>query len=290
MTRVRRQAWGSTLHITTRERVGPVWLEDLLTSEVERLDRAASRFRPDSQTTRICRAAGSWVPIDDYLTNLIGVAVDVAAATGGLVHPGLGQQVVDAGYDVWAGRETVVHGDSRVLPWQSIELSADHGVRIPPGMVLDLGSIAKAWLADRLALAVNAATGVSVLANMGGDLRIVGAAEPWPVTVDPQLGRDSRQLVYTNEGGLATSGLTRRRWAGGHHIIDPRTGRCAATPWTSVSVMAADAVGANAAATAALVLGEDAPVRLTEVGVDAVLVGPGRRVTVGRWPQEEAAA
>jgi len=62
---------------------------------------------------------------------------------------------------------------------------------------------------------------------------------------------------------LATSGTAARRWARGgkpfHHIIDPTTGRSAATCWRTVSVAAPSCLAANVASTAAIILGEAAP-------------------------------
>ena len=99
--------------------------------------------------------------------------------------------------------------------------------------------------------------------------------------------------VAIESGGLATSGTTVRRWlAGGvplHHIVDPRTGRPAVTPWRTVTVAARSCVDANVASTAAVVLGEDAPTWLAGLGVAARLVSEsGEVVLAGDWPEDSA--
>ena len=73
------------------------------------------------------------------------------------------------------------------------------------------------------------------------------------------LGRPDR---FGQTGGLATSSTTVRRWrtdqGDAHHILDPRTGRPAVTPWRTITVAAATCFEANVAATAAVVLGDGA--------------------------------
>ena len=90
------------------------------------------------------------------------------------------------------------------------------------------------------------------------------------------------------DGGLATSGTTARRWRRGgvdlHHIIDPATGMPAQSPWAMVSVAAATCVEANAAATAALIMGERAPRWLDEASLPARLVSIDGGVSfAGGW-------
>lgn len=87
------------------------------------------------------------------------------------------------------------------------------------------------------------------------------------------------------DAGLATSGVGHRAWTGGHHIIDPRTGRPAQTCWESVSVLAAEAAGANAAATASLLLSQDGPMWLEDMGLDGWFVSARAEQHVGAWPQ-----
>ena len=70
-----------------------------------------------------------------------------------------------------------------------------------------------------------------------------------------------------------------------HHIIDPGTGLPARTPWVMVTVAAATCVEANAAATAALVMGERGPAWLDELNLPGRLVDAGGAVrNVGGWP------
>ncbi len=265
---------------------------------LERVERAASRFRADSDLSAVNAAPGRWVAVSPLLVELVEVALAAARSTDGLVSPCLGAQVDAAGYRSWQAGDTSVPtlGEAHVQPgaWHEVEV-VDGCVRIPPGCQLDLGATAKAWLADELAETLAGSTGLDVVAAMGGDLRAIGLARPWVVAADHGDGRGPRDLEVV-DAGLATSGQGRRRWqtAAGpaHHIIDPRTGRCAVSPWWSVSVLARSTTAANAASTAAVVLGDGARPWLEAHGLDAWLSGgpaSGRSETVGRWPEEVAA-
>jgi thiamine biosynthesis lipoprotein len=95
--------------------------------------------------------------------------------------------------------------------------------------------------------------------------------------------------IALRSGGLATSSTTIRRWfaegAERHHIVDPRTARSAPEIWRTASVAAATCVDANAASTAAIVLGEAAPAWLARTGLAARLVRrDGEVVGIAGWP------
>jgi thiamine biosynthesis lipoprotein len=101
--------------------------------------------------------------------------------------------------------------------------------------------------------------------------------------------------VSITAGGLATSSTIARRWrtssGWAHHIIDPRTGRNPDPLWRTATVAAANCVDANAAATAAIVLGAAAPDWLHGRGLPALLVDiDGAATAVGGWPTAELAA
>ena len=262
------------------------WLDRLLHDEVDRLDRLASRFRDDSELSRINHNNGNWTETSWDFVAVLTASLEAAGATGGLVDPLLGRHVVDAGYDRWAGQDSSAQGLPTAARWQEIEVRPGRTqarVRIPAGSSLDVGAVAKGWLADRLAKITHASTGFDTIANMGGDLRVISPGTPWAVSADPDRPGVEPRAVELVDAALATSGLGHRSWRGGHHIIDPRSGRPASTCWSSVSVLAAQAAGANAAATAALVQGPAGPAWIDSMGLDAWFVGETEKV-VGRWP------
>jgi thiamine biosynthesis lipoprotein len=131
--------------------------------------------------------------------------------------------------------------------------------RLAPGCAVDLGGVGKGWLADRLCERLEDAA-----VNLGGDLRAMGDG---PNGVGWTVGLCDDSAVCLRDGGVATSGIEGRRWRGGHHLVDPRTGLPAATDLLAVSVVAADAETAETLAKAAALLGSArAPQWLREHG------------------------
>jgi thiamine biosynthesis lipoprotein ApbE len=279
--------------------------------ELRAIDRACSRFRPDSDLQRANAGAGRFVGVDPLLIEAVEVALRAAMLTDGDVDPTVGNALILAGYDRdWTLLERSRPADgfedapppaitARVTPgWRAIELDREcSAIRVPPGVRLDLGATAKAWVADRAAAAVHGATGAGSLISLGGDIATAGAApgEGWRIYVTDDHRRvpgEQGQTISIRAGGIATSSTTARRWRHEgrtqHHIIDPATGAPVAPRWRTVSVAAETCLDANIASTAALIRADGAPAWLGRVGLPARLVGNDGAVRlVGEWPAEE---
>jgi thiamine biosynthesis lipoprotein len=263
----------------------------------DEIDEACSRFRADSELSRLnARSGGGAIVLSPLLEGAIVAALDCAAMTGGLVDLTVGRCVEEVGYSV-TFRDLPADGPPlelnvrQVIGWQALRYNPiAHTLSLPAGVGLDLGASGKAWAADRAAAAVTSSLGVSVLVNCGGDIAVRGPAPVggWPVRIAVAIDSNEWQDVVVFDGGLATSGTTSRRWRRGgvelHHIIDPSTGLPAQTPWAMVSVAAATCVEANAAATAALIMGDRAPAWLDDLKLPARLVDTRGRVSfAGGW-------
>ena len=280
----------------------------LVERELAAIDRTCSRFRGDSDLTRVNEARGRAVRVDPLLIEALRVALRAAQLTDGDVDPTIGAALELAGYERdWSLLAAPVDDGTRTSPpriraqlragWRTVELDAERQtIRVPAPIRLDLGATAKAWVADRAAHAAAQATGAGVLVSLGGDISISGKAPEggWRVYVtdDHRDGLEAPgQSVTIASGGLATSSTAVRRWSHEgrtrHHIIDPETQEPVARTWRTASVAAADCVDANIASTAALVRAKDAPAWLQEMGLPARLVDPmGRVSTLGDWPAE----
>lgn len=270
---------------------------------LDSVDRACSRFRKDSELCALNRAEGRWLEVGPLLLEALGAALWAAAITGGAVDPTVGRALRTAGYDrdfaaVPASGPPVVVRPGPVPGWRAVELDPGPGrARLAPGVEVDLGSTAKALAADRAAPAARAAAGAAgALVSLGGDIAVAGRApgQGWPVLVaeDCSAAVDAGgEVVLIADGGLATSSTEARRWKRGdvelHHIIDPATGAPVRGPWRSATVAAATCLAANAAATAAIVMGAGAATWLAGRGLPARLVGAdGSVVAVAGWPEE----
>ena len=257
----------------------------LVRRQFQEIDEVCSRFRPDSELSQLNRRAGTGdIPLSPLLEEAIVAALDSAAMTDGLVDLTVGKCVEDAGYTV-TFRDMAPEGPPiqlqvhHVIGWRALSYDPEaHTMRLPAGVGIDLGASGKAWAADRAGEAVASRLGVSVAVSCGGDVAVRGPVLKggWPIRVALSVDSEEWQDVVVFDGGLATSGTTSRRWRRGgvelHHIIDPSTGLPAQTPWAMVSVAAATCVEANAAATAALIMGDSAPAWLDDLKLPARLV------------------
>ena len=271
----------------------------LVEAELELIDRACSRFREDSELSRVSRRAGRWVEVSPLCLEAVEAGLRAARLTGGAVDPTVGRSLrllgYDRDFDALAGRAAPRLRLVSAAGWASVEVDRERSaLRVPRGVELDLGATAKALAADRAAGLVSDRLGCSVLVSLGGDLALGGPAPDggWRVRVteDHAARFDAPgQTISLLTGALATSSTRTRRWTGPegerHHIVDPATGRPAREVWRTVSVAAGSCVDANTASTAALVLGAEAPAWLAERELPARLVAPGGEVaTVAGWP------
>lgn len=218
----------------------------------EKVEQICSRFRPDSELSTVNRDERELVPMSPLLTTILVRAQEMRSLTDGLVDAGTGAQLLAWGYDTSFENVAGLEREPAILPVTDWAIQSGSLWR-EPGVILDLGGIAKGWTCD---IAVE--SGNALVVSAGGDLRSTHPETVVPV-VDPWGNRVATLAV--GEGALATSSTTRRTWTVGdetaHHIIDPRTGRPADSPILSATVVTETAVEAEAGAKALLLHGAD---------------------------------
>ncbi|MGY2873338.1 FAD:protein FMN transferase [Marmoricola sp. URHA0025 HA25] len=264
------------------------------------VDRACSRFRPDSELLTLARDADGWSDLSPALADLLAAALEAARQTDGAVDPTIGGTLVDLGYDrdiseVRAGGRPVVQVVRRPAGWRSLRLE-DERLWMPTGTQLDLGATAKAVAADRCAAEVAETLGTGVLVSLGGDIATAGPGPEggWQITIQDLPTDLPQQITLADGAAVATSSTARRTWVRDgvpmHHLVDPVTARPASGRWRTVTVVAPTCARANTIATAALVKGNDATAWLRDAGLPARLVSHnGEVATLNLWPREAAA-
>ena len=210
-----------------------------------------SRFSEASELRRVNGHAGRAVVVSEDFAAMLRIGLWAAAETQGLVDPTIGPALVAAGYDrdfrLLSDRTAAAAASGSVRPaWSGVSLQGRLLV-VPPGIALDLNGVVKSATVDD-ALGLFAGGG---WVSAGGDIAArggVGVALP---------GGGHVQLAA---GGIATSGRTRRTWAGPdgrrHHLIDPSTGLPSGSVWEQVTACGATCLDADVAAKAALLQGE----------------------------------
>jgi thiamine biosynthesis lipoprotein len=218
----------------------------------EKVEATGSRFRPDSELSRVNRAPGSEVVISQLFADVMHAADRARRLTGGLVDVGVGAAVAGWGYDRTFEMVQGLDQAPSTIPAPQWELRNRNLLRTAHTR-FDLGGIAKGWSCDR---AVE--LGLASVVSAGGDIRSIDP-ETTVSVIDPWGARAVR--IRLGQGGLATSSTARRRWKAGtrevSHVIDPRSMEPVSTPIVSATVVAASAADAEAGAKSVLLHGED---------------------------------
>ena len=244
--------------------------------EFERLEAILSRFRPESDLSRLNRGGQIEAPPD--LERVVELALEARESSNGRFDPTIYNALTQAGYDrsfEQVAAEAAGDDLEGARCGGRVTIDAETGtIELEPGFQIDLGGIGKGYAVDR-AIEILAVSG-PCLVNAGGDLAVRGD-EPWPVGVE-----DGPTLELTR-GAIATSGRDQRRWRRGgqerHHLIAPATGRPSETDLLRVTVVASSAVEAEVLAKTLFLAGER---EAAATGVPALLVtADGRRRLVG---------
>jgi FAD:protein FMN transferase len=237
---------------------------------IDESERRFTRFSEDSELSQLNRSAGTWFRVSSDLLKVILLAEHYVEQTQGLFDPSILPDLKRIGYDRTMDliRAEGVFSLPTPMPRQrtpfdGIVIRPDESlISLPPGMTLDLGGIAKGWIAEQAA-AILAEYSPVCGVSAGGDMYMVGLPKDmdgWPVALDnPRSPGETLTMLNIPPGAVATSSITKRIWKQGekqrHHLIDPRTGEPAETDWLSVTVIAAHADLCEVFAKALLIAG-----------------------------------
>lgn len=264
-----------------------------------RVEATLSRFRPESELSRLNRQAGAPFPASPLLWTVVGAALAAARETHGTFDPTILRALVAAGYDRSfddVPRDAPRPPDSvtpRPSAWDEIALDdGDQTITLPPAVGLDLGGIAKGWTVDRAAELLASFAGFGV--DAGGDLYCHGRqadGRPWTVGVEDPRNPDRDLIVLAiHDHGVATSTSARRTWRRGldqmHHLIDPRTGQPSTSDVLSATVVAPAVARAEVLAKVALLLGSTEGRAFLDEATDAaelLVLRDGRTLTSARF-------
>jgi thiamine biosynthesis lipoprotein len=230
-----------------------------------------SRFRQDSELSQLNRAAGRWFCASPEMFAVVQEALELHRLTDGLFDPSILMALQRAGYDRSMDEIKKLSALPAASPakWErppftKTRLDPRRGaIRLPKGVQIDLGGIAKGWTAAQAAALLSQYSPACTV-NAGGDMVCVGLPQgqpAWQISLeDPRDEQQVLAVLKIPAGALATTSITRRRWLQGsqprHHVIDPRSGQSVESNWLSISVYAPTATQAEAFAKAILMLGE----------------------------------
>jgi FAD:protein FMN transferase len=242
---------------------------DRAVARLEQLEARWSRFRRTSEICALNDGGGGPRIVSDDTALLVERCIEAWNMTAGAFDPTVHDAMVANGYDRDFAAIPAVADDTRArVPARGLgDVVVDRAcglVWLPEGVRLDAGGIGKGLAADLVSRELLDAGAAGVCVNLGGDLRVAGAApdgSAWNVSIEDPFDA-SRVLarVALSDGAMATSSRLRRTWTRAdalvHHIIDPHTGAPACTPLVAVTAVAPQGWRAEVAATYALLAGE----------------------------------
>jgi thiamine biosynthesis lipoprotein len=291
-------AMGTTCQVVVHGRPS---LVDVAARRIAELERAWSRFLPDSDVSRLNGATGRPVAVGNDTFLLVSRAVESWRLTDGRYDPTVLRALLAAGYDrSFADPASGVHhpeqpaGPATAAPGcAGIEIDPYlHTVRLPDGVLFDGGGIGKGLAADLVVEELLDAGAYGACVNMGGDARVGGEAPTehgWVLGVADPYDADRLVPVRIEDGAVVTSTRLMRQWRKGerryHHLIDPRTGAPVDNGVDAVTVIAGRAWWAEVLAKAALVAGmpaaTDLLARARATGL--VVAGVGQYYELPGW-------
>ncbi len=262
----------------------PEGLVDEVWAECERYEQLLSRTIQTSDVSRINQAKGQPVTVDGETWEILRRAKEISKATEGAFSVTIAPLTA-----LW----TFTGVDTNVIPTdekrmsllhlvddQKIELGKDHTVTLPAGMQIDLGGIAKGYIADRVAELIREKAYAGII-SLGGNVYTVGQkpdGSRFGVGItDPRNTARSCAVIYTEGCTVVTSGTYERGFNFGgvryHHILDPKTGWPAGSDLVSATFVMDSSMDADALATACIVVGSEKALALAKTrGLDAMFI------------------
>jgi FAD:protein FMN transferase len=240
------------------------------------VERACSRFDPNSELRQLLARAGEAVQVSPVLFEAVRFALALARRTGGAFDPSIGRLLERHGFNRhYVTGQTITSASADPgATYRDVRLGTGRTITLRRPLVLDLGAVAKGLAIDLAACELGEFENFCIEA--GGDLFASGHnadGKAWRVGVqDPRRPGVLATTLDVSDGAVCTSGDYQRQNASGHHLVDPRTGQ-SAVELASVSVVAPTAMAADGLATAAFILGLDGGRKLLDqAGVEGVLI------------------
>ena len=262
----------------------PEGLMDEIWAPCARYEQLLSKTIDASDVSRINNAMGQTVTVDPETWEILRRAKEISAQTGGAFSITIAPATA-----LWSFTDTVTNmvptdeARLKMLPLvddQKIALGENNTVTLPAGMEIDLGGIAKGYIADKVADIIREKAYAGIV-SLGGNVYTVGKkpdGSAFSVGIkDPHNPAASKAIIYTGDGTVVTSGTYERGFSFGgvryHHILDPKTGWPSQSDLVSATFVVDSSMTADALATACIVIGSEKSLALAkELQLDAMFI------------------
>lgn len=259
---------------------------------IAKYENLLSKTVEGSDVWNINHAAGQPVAISDETAAVIRSGLYYGEISGGAFDISIGP--VSALWNFKAENPQVPDAGAlaqavSLVDYRKVKLEGNTVTLADPNMQLDLGGIAKGYIADKLAEYLKKNNVTSAIINLGGNVYALGSksGSSWSVGIQDPFGRSQSPVaaVKVENKSVVTSGIYERYFQIGdefyHHIIDPKTGMSVRNELTSVTIISDHSIDGDALSTSCYVLGINEGKALIESleGVEAIFVDEYERVS-----------
>ncbi|PHS35148.1 MAG: thiamine biosynthesis protein ApbE [Alkaliphilus sp.] len=280
--------------------------QELMTEIIEKIsiiEKAMSRKLKDSEISQINRQAGiSPVKVSEETFFIIDKAIQFAKLSNGKFDPTLGPVI-----ELWGiGTEAAKVPDSKELSkvlskvdFRKIQLDKKEQTVFLEleGMALDLGGIAKGFVADAVIELLRENKINNAMLNLGGNVFAYGEkdnGEPWKIAIQNSFNQRNSYFAYVEivDKSVVTSGSYERYFEENglayHHIFDAVTGFPVQTEVVSVTVIAASSTDADALSTILFALPIAEGIALVEKleGIECIYVTEDNKIYLSSGAKE----
>ena len=261
------EAQGTTWHISylSEDRIN---YKQAIDSILKDIDLSLSTYTPVSIISRINNNEPD-ILVDTYFIKVFNKSMEVSERTGGLFDVTVGPLVNTWGFG-FTKRASIdsarIDSILQFVNYKMLKLEGNRLIKEKKGIQLDFNAIAQGYSVDVLAAYLEKRGIKNYLVELGGELIAKGEknTDTWKVGIDQPLQNTSTErkleaIIELNNRALCTSGNYRKFYEENGekyaHILDPRTGYPARQNILSATVIADEAMTADAYATAFMVMG-----------------------------------
>ena len=266
-------------------------LKDAL-EECGRYEQRLSRTIEDSDVWKINHAEGQPVEVSDDTIAILQCAKKISGLSGGMFDVTIAP--VSTIWDFTSGKaelpdaETIAQA-AELVDYTKITLDGNT-VTLPAGMMIDLGGIAKGYIADRIKAYLEKRGVKHAILSFGGNVVAIGGkpdGTDWKVGIQDIDGKtgDYMMVSRSSGGSTVTSGIYERGFdldgVRYHHLLSTETGWPVQNELAAVTIFSESSMEGDALSTAAFVLGTEDGLKLINSldGIEAVFIGRDRSVT-----------
>lgn len=238
---------------------------DLANKRITELEEMLSVTDSNSDVYVVNSAFGKTTVISDDTAEVIKKALEISARTDGAFDISVYPAVKLWGFTTdenHVPNTDEIESALGLVDYKKIQLDGEN-ISLDENMQIDLGAIAKGYIAAQTADIIRESGVESAVLSFGGNIQTVGLknGQQWQIGIRYPDTSDNFAVLSVGETAIVTSAADQRFFEKDgkryHHIIDPSTGYPAQSGVMSATVVCSDGAKADALSTALFVMGAD---------------------------------